>query len=109
MFKKLKKIIRCISGVAAAGMVAFASQPVSADTYPSHPVTIVVPFAAGGSADVYARVLAQQLGLMMGGSFIVDDRPGAGSIIGSEFSLPIAATLSPGRPAPPRRTRPGPS
>jgi tripartite-type tricarboxylate transporter receptor subunit TctC len=91
MFKKLKKIIRCISGVAAASVFALVSQSASADTYPSHPVTIVVPFAAGGSADVYARVLAQQLGLMTGGSFIVDDRPGAGSIIGSEF----AATSTP--------------
>ena len=56
----------------------------AADAYPNRAVTIIVPFAAGGSADVYGRILAQQLNAATGHPFIVEDRPGAGSIIGSE-------------------------
>ncbi|HEU4659951.1 MAG TPA: tripartite tricarboxylate transporter substrate binding protein [Pseudolabrys sp.] len=56
----------------------------SADHYPSRTVKIIVPFGAGGPADVYARDLAQHLSDSMKGSFIVEDRPGAGSIIGTE-------------------------
>jgi tripartite-type tricarboxylate transporter receptor subunit TctC len=56
----------------------------SAQTYPSHPVKIIVPFGAGGPADVFARVLAEHLGQSLKQPFVVEDRPGAGSIIGTE-------------------------
>ena len=64
--------------------------------YPNRPVKIVVPFAAGGPADVYARVLAQRLQETLGQPFVVDDRPGAGSIIGTDAvakSAPDGYTL----------------
>ena len=75
-----------------AGLLMIPSvAPVRAADYPTRAVTVIVPFAAGGSADVYARLLAPQLQAAMGQPFIVDDRPGAGSIIGTE----AAATSAP--------------
>ncbi len=62
-------------------MTAFAH----AQTFPSKSVRIVVPFAAGGPADIYARYLGQRLQEPLGQSFVIDNRPGAGSIIGTEL------------------------
>jgi tripartite-type tricarboxylate transporter receptor subunit TctC len=54
-----------------------------ADDYPNHPVTIVVPYTPGGSTEILARIVAQQLGPRLGGSVIVENKPGAGTVIGS--------------------------
>jgi tripartite-type tricarboxylate transporter receptor subunit TctC len=62
----------------------------SAQPYPAKTVRIVVPFAAGGPADLYARFLAQRLQESVGQSFIIDNRPGAGSIIGTEIAAKSA-------------------
>jgi tripartite-type tricarboxylate transporter receptor subunit TctC len=56
----------------------------SAQDYPSRAVKFIVPFGAGGPADVYARVLAQHLSEALNQSFVVEARPGAGSIIGTD-------------------------
>ena len=78
-------ILACLAGVAALPAPALAQEG-----YPEHPVTIVVPFGAGGSADVYARVLAQELGKATGQSFIVEDKPGAGAVIGTQYAAKAA-------------------
>jgi tripartite-type tricarboxylate transporter receptor subunit TctC len=57
--------------------------PASAQEYPTHSVRIIVPFAAGGPADVYSRQLAQYLSQALKQPFVVEDQPGAGSIIGT--------------------------
>lgn len=72
------------------GMAALPAPASARGSYPDHPVTIIVPFAAGGSADVYARVLAQELGKATGQSFIVEDKPGAGAVIGTQYAAHAA-------------------
>jgi tripartite-type tricarboxylate transporter receptor subunit TctC len=57
-----------------------------AQSYPNRPVKIVVPFAAGGPADNYARFMAQRLTDELKQPFVIDNKPGAGSIIGTDFA-----------------------
>ncbi|MBI4191462.1 MAG: tripartite tricarboxylate transporter substrate binding protein, partial [Betaproteobacteria bacterium] len=77
-------------------VLAFCASAAAAQTYPTRQVRIVVPFAPGGGTDVAARVLAQKLTERVGQSFIVDNRPGASGIIGTEIvakSAPDGYTL----------------
>ena len=70
--------------------------------YPTRPIRIVAPSAAGSAADTLARVLAQPLGERLGQPVIVDTRPGAGTVVGTEVvakSAPDGHTLLIGLPA----------
>jgi tripartite-type tricarboxylate transporter receptor subunit TctC len=69
----------------AAGIVFLmqAATPLPAQDYPNRPVTLVVPYAAGGGLDVLGRMLAQKLSDRLGKPFVVDNRPGAGTVIGA--------------------------
>jgi tripartite-type tricarboxylate transporter receptor subunit TctC len=62
-----------------------------AQEYPSKPIRIIVPFAAGGPADIYARFIGQRLQDSLGQSVVVDNRPGAGAIIGTDAVAKSAA------------------
>ena len=66
-------------------LAALATKAAQAQSYPARPVKMVVPFSAGGPADNYARFLAQRLQESLGQSFVVDNKPGAGSVIGTDF------------------------
>jgi tripartite-type tricarboxylate transporter receptor subunit TctC len=82
-------------GTLLASVVCLAAGA-SAQTYPNRGVKMIVPFGAGGPADVYARVLAQHLSTETKQSFVVEDRPGAGSVIGTDAvakSTPDGYTL----------------
>ena len=78
----------------ALGLVGLASligqAPAGAQSYPQRPVKIVVPFASGGPADVYARFIAQRLTEALGQSFVVDNKPGGGSVIGTDLAAKAA-------------------
>jgi tripartite-type tricarboxylate transporter receptor subunit TctC len=76
--------MRIVAPTLLALVSALPNTSAWAQDYPTKPVRIIVPFAAGGPADVYARVLAQHLGDALKQSFVVEDRPGAGSIIGTD-------------------------
>ena len=83
-----------VLGVAALACIStFASAQVP---YPNRPVKLIVPFAAGGSTDLVARQLAQEMTVLTGQPFIVENKPGAGSTIGADFvakSAPDGYTL----------------
>ncbi|WP_444633973.1 Bug family tripartite tricarboxylate transporter substrate binding protein [Cupriavidus oxalaticus] len=58
----------------------------NAETFPAKPISMVVPFSAGGSSDVVARLIAQPLGQQLKQSVVVENRPGAGATIGTGFA-----------------------
>jgi tripartite-type tricarboxylate transporter receptor subunit TctC len=88
--------MRAIARTITALVTALGCALALAQDYPTRPVKIIVPFAAGGPADVYARFLGQRLQETLGQPFVVEDRPGAGSIIGTDAvakSAPDGYTL----------------
>ena len=79
----LRRSLACsITATLWAGLAL--TSPAQAQDWPSKPVRIIVPFAPGGSADVFGRFLAQRLQESLGQPFIIDNRPGAGSVIGTD-------------------------
>jgi len=87
---------RYLRALAIACALTGSAGLAAAQDYPNRPVKIIVPFGAGGPADIYARQLAQHLSEELKQSFVVEDRPGAGSIIGTDAvakSAPDGYTL----------------
>ena len=72
----------CLVPILAAALAAMTG-PVSAQTWPGKPVTIVVPFPAGGTTDVLARAVGQELAKVLGQPVVVDNKPGAGATVGA--------------------------
>lgn len=72
--------------VLAALLVGAAEVPVFAQQWPAKPLRIIVPFPAGQAADLIARIIADRLGPVLGQHVVVDNRPGAGGLIGAELT-----------------------
>ena len=75
---------RCLLHLATGAALTVASRSVWADSYPAHPVRIVVGFAAGSTSDILARLIGQWLSERLGQQFVVENRPGAGGNVGAE-------------------------
>ena len=89
-------ILRAMFGALALAAVALTSGPAAADDYPSRTVRIIAPFGAGGPTDVFSRIVAQELQKSLGQPFVVENKPGAGTTLGTEYvarSTPDGYTL----------------
>ena len=78
--------IRSLTLLAAVTIVAVASMPSAAQDFPTRPVRFIVPYAAGGSGDLLARLLGNKLAAIWGQQVVVDNRAGGGGLIGTEFA-----------------------
>jgi tripartite-type tricarboxylate transporter receptor subunit TctC len=77
-----RRAIAIAAAMAGIGSLA-AGGAAAADAYPSRPITMIVPFGAGGGTDVIARTVSEELGKALGQSIVVEARPGANGAIGS--------------------------
>lgn len=85
------KRTRC-AGIFAVGLAVLWAVPANAaDSYPSRPVTIIVPFSAGAVTDVLARMVAKQLSARLGQPFVVENKPGAGTLLAAQTTARSAA------------------
>jgi tripartite-type tricarboxylate transporter receptor subunit TctC len=82
-----RKFLHLAAGAAAMPAI---SRIARADTYPSHPVRLVVGFAAGSTTDILARLMGQWLSQRLGQQFVIENRPGAGGNIGAETVVKAA-------------------
>lgn len=88
----MKPTLAKYSFLAAACCVAvFGGTAALAQDYPSKPIQLVIPFPPGGATDVIGRLIGKQLGDRLGQSVVIDNRPGAGTIVGAGFVAKSAA------------------
>ena len=74
----------CSCLAAAAFLLAVAApSPAPADDYPSHPVTLIVPYTPGGSTEILSRIIGHELEQRLGKPVFVENKPGAGTVIGA--------------------------
>jgi tripartite-type tricarboxylate transporter receptor subunit TctC len=77
-------LLTCLCSVALAmAVVAASAQTLKAQTFPAHPIHVIIPYAPGGGTDIVVRMIAPDAGADLGQSIIVDNRPGASTMIGT--------------------------
>ena len=77
--------MRWVTRLGLTILAASLAVPAMAQSWPAKPVRIVVPFGPGGPADIYARILGQELSEVFKQSFVVEDKPGGGAVIGTDI------------------------
>jgi tripartite-type tricarboxylate transporter receptor subunit TctC len=85
---------RATAGLVLAATLPFAAPAAWGQDYPSKPITLVVPFVAGGTTDILGRIVAEGLGKKLGQTVIVDNRGGAGGNIGAGVVAKAAPTAT---------------
>ena len=83
--------MRSVRLVAALTFVALLAAPARAETFPDHPVRLIIPFAPGGSIDTLGRILTDKLSTLWGQSVFIENRAGAGGTVGSSVAAQAAA------------------
>src|SRR5215475_15173555 len=78
---------RGMAAIAACAMLAGALSSASAQAWPTRTVRVVVPYAPGGVTDTMARITADRLGRMLGQTFYIETKSGAGGAIGVDYAL----------------------
>jgi tripartite-type tricarboxylate transporter receptor subunit TctC len=81
----VRRAVAAAAVVLTAALALAGASGARAQAYPTHPVRLVVPYPAGGAADILARVIGQKLSERLGEPVIVENRPGAGTAIGAKF------------------------
>src|SRR5215467_12817382 len=76
--------------LAGLSLLAIAAGPARADDYPTRPIRVIIPFGAGGPTDVFTRALAEELRKVLGQPLVSENRPGAGTVIGTEVAAKSA-------------------
>jgi tripartite-type tricarboxylate transporter receptor subunit TctC len=84
MYQTRQAMIMTTTWKCFALALAIAAAPAHADDYPSHPIKLIVPYALGGGADAVARIVAKRVSETIGQPIVIENRGGAGSIIGTE-------------------------
>lgn len=87
----MNRMFRCVGIAACFTVGAFAASGVSAQAYPAKPIRYLVPYAIGGGVDIVSRIIATRLTERLGQQVVVENRPGAGAIIGTELTAKAPA------------------
>ena len=88
MAERLRQVAQ---GLLAATLVASGAAWAQADTWPRKTLRVICPFAAGGATDIFARVFSQRLQLALKQNVVVDNRGGAGGVIGTDIAIKAEA------------------